>query len=215
MGTIKRVNGDYTITTVSSDDNVFISTHTVTINGNLDVVGNVTYIETHDLIVDDPFITVAGNNTGTLANALFQEQGLVTQTSSNTYAGLRFNNATTAWEISSNVYANGAPISSYSTIGNGAPPGGDLYTIQYHAPGNVFGGLAGYYVDIGNLAVFLQAQQVFGNIDPAVPLAVANSVSLYHNAPAGSGGTGLYFKSPTQQDELVSKTKAIVFAIIF
>ena len=53
----------------------------------------------------------------------------------------------------------------------------------------------------------------FGNIATA-PTAVANSVAVFHNAE-GSGGTGLYVKSPSVEDELVSKSKAIVFAIIF
>lgn len=215
MATTKQVNGDYTITTVSSNDNVFVNTHTVIINGNLDVVGNVTYIETNDLIVDDPFITVAANNSGTFGNALFPQQGLVTQTSNTTHAGLRFNNVTDSWEVSSNVYANGAAITAYEAIGNGGPPGGDLYTVQFHAPGNVLAGVPEFRVDLANSAVVLQGQQVFGNLQPFAPIAVANSVSLYHNAPAGSGGTGLYFKSLTQEDELVSKTKAIVFSIIF
>jgi len=39
-------------------------------------------------------------------------------------------------------------------------------------------------------------------------------VALYSNA-VGSGGTGLYFTSAAANDELVSKSKAIVFAIIF
>jgi hypothetical protein len=66
---------------------------------------------------------------------------------------------------------------------------------------------------VANVKVTLQGHQVFGNIATA-PAAVANSVAVYHNAK-GSGGTGLYVKSPSVEDELVSKSKAIVFAIIF
>ena len=73
MATYKRIDGDYNITTLSSDDNVTITTHTVIINGNLDVQGNVTYIETTDLIVDDPFILLAANNTGSGSGALFPD----------------------------------------------------------------------------------------------------------------------------------------------
>ena len=88
MATYKRIDGDYNITTLSSDDNVTITTHTVIINGNLDVQGNVTYIETTDLIVDDPFILLAANNTGSGSGALFPEQGVVTQTGNVTFAGI-------------------------------------------------------------------------------------------------------------------------------
>jgi hypothetical protein len=54
---------------------------------------------------------------------------------------------------------------------------------------------------------------VLGNIG-ATPTATANAAALYNKAE-GSGGTGVYVKSLTVDDELVSKTKAIVFGIIF
>ena len=215
MATQKRIDGDYVITTINPPDDVIINTNTVKINGNLDVVGNLTYIETTELKVDDPFITVAANNTGTVGTATFPEQGLVAQTSATTFAGLRFNNSTLTWQISPNVDANGAPISAYSDIGSAAAGsvGGPLFSVQYHDAGNVFGGSAYYSVDAANSRVTLQGDQLFGNIGTA-PSAVANSVALYHNE-AGSGGTGLYFRAPATQDELVSKSKAIVFSIIF
>ena len=214
MATYKRVEGDYHIISVEDNDNVIIDTHTVKVYGNLDVVGNVTYIETNELTVDDPFITVAGNNNGTIGTAQFQQQGLVTQTSNTTYAGLRFNNATLTWQISPSVTSAGAPISSYTDIGTAAAGSvaGPLYSIQYHDAGNVFGGSAYYTVDYANSRVRLNGDQVFGNIGTA-PTAVANSVAVYHNE-IGSGGTGMYVKSAAVEDELVSKTKAIVFALI-
>ena len=53
----------------------------------------------------------------------------------------------------------------------------------------------------------------YGNIG-STPLAVSNSVVVYNKA-VGSGGTGLYVVSSSVNDELVSKSKAIVFGIIF
>lgn len=214
MSTQKRIDGDYVITTINPPDDVIINTNTVKINGNLDVVGNLTYIETTELKVDDPFITVAANNTGTLGTATFQQQGLVTQTSASTFAGLRFNNSTQTWQISPSVDANGAPLSAYEDLdtGGGGVPGAPDQSVQFNSSGS-FGGDADFTFDAGNSAVRLQGHQVFGNIVSA-PAATANSVALYHNAE-GSGGTGLYVKSPTVEDELVSKTKAIVFGIIF
>jgi hypothetical protein len=216
MATYKRIDGDYNITTLGTDDNVLITTHTVIIDGNLAVEGNVTYIETTDLIVDDPFILIAANNTGSGNSALFPEQGVVTQTGGSSFAGIRFNNPTGTWQVSASVAANGAPITAYEDLAlasNAALPGGNILDIQYNATGNTFGGSDTYTFDAGNVRVTLQGHQIFGNIATA-PTAVANSVALYHNA-LGSGGTGLYVKSPAVEDELVSKTKAIVFGIIF
>jgi len=141
---------------------------------------------------------------------------MVTQTGGAAFAGIRFNNPTNTWQVSPSVYSNGAPITAYADIGlaaNTALPGGGIADIQYKLTANTFGGNTEYQWDAGNTRVTLQGHQVFGNIVTA-PTAVANSVALYHNA-LGSGGTGLYVKSPAVEDELVSKTKAIVFGIIF
>ena len=217
MATYKRVEGDYNIISVdpSDGDNVNITTHTVNLTGNLKVTGNVTYIDVTELTVEDPFITVAANNTGSIGTATYQQQGVVAQTSGNTFAGLRFNNGTLTWQISPNVDANGAPITAYTDIGTATAGsvGGPLYAIQYHDIGNVFGGSAYYSVDYANSRVTLNGDQLFGNIGTA-PAAVANAVAVYHNE-IGSGGTGLYVKSVAVEQELVSKNRAIVFSIIF
>ena len=214
MSTTKRISGDYNIASIEPSDNVVISTHTVTINGNLDVLGNTTQIETTELTVEDPFITVSSNNTGNLSTALFQEQGLVTQSSSNSFAGIRFNNSTEEWEISPSVAANGAPVTAYQPIGLAAAanPGGDNNDIQFKASANSFGGNSNFTFN-GSDTVTLTGQLVYANIG-STPSATANAVTLYSKVE-GSGGTGMYIKSNTADEELVSKSKAIVFGIIF
>lgn len=213
MPTQKRIDGDYVITTINPFDDVIVNTNTMVINGNLNVIGNLTTIETTELKVDDPFITVAANNTGTLGTAVFPNQGLVAQTSSNTFAGLRFNNSTQTWQISPSVDANGAALSTYVTLDSGGIgiPGAPSTAIQFNASG-VFAGNAALTFDVANSAVVLQGHQLFGNIGTA-PAAVANSVAVFHNAE-GVGGTGLYVRSSTVQDELISATKAIAFGLI-
>jgi hypothetical protein len=205
MATHKRVDGTYYIETINNIDNVEITTHTVKVFGNLDVQGNITYIDTTELDITDPFITLAANNTGVYSNV-----GILTQKTSGpaTYASLRFNTTTGTWQISpdNSTFAN---IASGNVSTN---PGGVNTNIQFNSAG-AFGGNANYAFDVANVKVTLQGHQVFGNIATA-PAAVANSVAVYHNAE-GSGGTGLYVKSPSVEDELVSKSKAIVFAIIF
>jgi hypothetical protein len=205
MATHKRVDGTYYINTVNSIDNVEITTHTVKVFGNLDVQGNITYIDTTELEVTDPFITLAANNTGAYSNV-----GILAQKASapNTYASLRWNTTSGTWQISSDN-------STFVDIASGntsTTPGGANTDIQFNNAGG-FGGNVNYSFDVANARVTLQGHQVFGNIATA-PAAVANSVSVFHNAE-GSGGTGLYVKSPSVEDELVSKSKAIVFAIIF
>jgi hypothetical protein len=205
MATHKRVDGTYYIETINNIDNVEITTHTVKVFGNLDVQGNITYIDTTELDITDPFITLAANNTGAYSNV-----GILAQKSSgpNTYASLRWNTNSGTWQISSDN-------STFVDIASGntsTSPGGANTDIQFNNVGG-FGGNVNYKFDVANARVTLQGHQVFGNIATA-PAAVANSVAVFHNAE-GSGGTGLYVKSPSVEDELVSKSKAIVFAIIF
>jgi hypothetical protein len=55
---------------------------------------------------------------------------------------------------------------------------------------------------------------VLSNIGTA-PTAVANSVAIYNNAP-GAGATGLYtVGTTTAADEVISLTRARLYAIIF
>ena len=216
MSTYKRVDNDYNIISISpeSGDNVNITTHTVNITGNLAVVGNVTYIHSEDLIVDDPFITVAGNNTGNIGTAVFQTQGMVAQSSSTTYAGIRFNNGTLNWEISPSVDANGAPITSYAEIGTASAgaPGTPANSVQFNSS-NTFAGDAAFVWDNTGKKLTIQGTLGLGNVGTP-PSAVANTAILYHNA-IGSGGSGVYAITATDDVELVSKSKAIVYAIIF
>jgi len=191
MSTYKRIDGDYNIISIdpSIGDNVNVTTHTVNITGNLDVKGNVTYINTEELTVEDPFITVAGNNTGNLSTADFQEQGLVAKTSSATFAGLRFNNASLEWEISPNVDADGGPLTAYQAIGTSAAgsPGQPLNSVQFNSA-NTFGGSSNLTFD---------------------------SAVLYHKQSSGVGGSGVYVSTSSKDVELIDKQAALVYSIIF
>ena len=200
MATVKNTSGDYTITV----DN---GTGTMTINAAyLNVEGNITYVD--DLSVTDAFITVAANNTGTV-----DYMGMVGQTGPTSFAGLRFNVNTNEWEISPSVASNGAPISSYVAIStaSGTLPGAPNTSVQFNVA-NTFTGSSSFLFDDGNSKLTLTGHMAYGNT--ATPTAVANAVALYSNV-MGSGGTGLYFVNGSTGDELVSKSKAIVFNLIF
>lgn len=215
MTTHKRVDGDYIITTTDSGDFVTVNTHTMEINGNLNVRGNLTYIEVSELKVDDPFITVAANNTGTTGTAVFQNQGLVTQTSSSTFAGLRFHNPTAEWQISDNVTEAGDPISAYQPIGvaSAGLPGSPVDSIQFNAGSGTFGGSANLLYHAANSEIALRGHVSLSST-VAPPGTTADAVNVYGGAE-GAGGTGVYVRSATVNDELVSRSAAIVYSIIF
>jgi hypothetical protein len=207
MSTYKFTSGDYKITIGPTLDGQGLGT--MTINGNLDVVGNVTYIHTQDLIIDDPFITVAANNNGSI-----DYMGIVGQTGPTTFAGLQFNAIIEQWEISPSVDAAGGAIFPYVPIATGnASSGGANTNVQFNNGLGGFGGDANLSYDYTTGTLTLQGHEVFGNIGLA-PTPVANAVAVYNRA-IGAGGTGLYVISNDVNDELVSKTKAIIFGIIF
>jgi hypothetical protein len=201
MATYKNISSDWYITVDSGQGTIYI-------DGNLDVAGNITYVS--DIAVNDAFIIVAANNTGTV-----NDMGLVATKVANTaWAGLRFDVSANAWQISSSVYGNGVPVAAYANIlttSSTANAAGSNTQIQFNQ-GGTFGASANLTFDYGNNKLTMLGYQVFGNT--ATPANVANAVALYSNV-TGSGGTGLYFTSASANDELVSKSKAIVFAIIF
>jgi hypothetical protein len=106
---------------------------------------------------------------------------------------------------------------------------GDNNFNYYHANGNVVLGntlvannatIGTYnntdltlYAD-GTGHVFLQDVLKMQFITDPTPSNVASTVQLLANTP-GSGGTGLYFVNSSGSDELISKKKATVLALIF
>ena len=208
MATYKRIDGDYAITTLNSADNVTITTHTLEVVGNLDVSGNLTYINVTELNIQDPFILLNASNTGSYAS----NSGVLTHTAASTFAGIRYNATATQWEISSSTDTTGL-TGTWSAIATGtATVAGANTQVQFN-DGGAFGANANLTFDKAVSKLTVLGQMVLGNIG-TTPSSTANAAALYNNVE-GSGGTGVYVKSSTVDDELVSKSAAIVFAIIF
>jgi hypothetical protein len=202
MATYKNISDDWYI---SLDGGI----GTIYIDGNLDVTGNITYVS--EIAVNDAFIIVAANNVGSV-----NDMGLIATVNANTgtYAGLRFDTVANTWQISSRVFANGAPITAYANLAAGGTgiPGGNINDIQINNGSGGFTASNNFEFDIANSKLTLIGHQALANV--ATPANVSNSVVIYSNA-VSAGGTGLYFTSAAANDELVSKSKAIVFSIIF
>lgn len=207
MATYKRVDGDYNIVTINPPDNVVVSTNTLVVQGNLDVEGNLTYINVQELNVKDPFIVLNSSNTGTYPS----NSGVLTHTAVSTFAGIRYDATAGVWEVSSSTDATGL-TGTWSPISTGGAIGGANTDVQFN-DGGLFGGNANFTFDKATSKVKITGQMVLGNIN-TTPVATANSAALYNKAQ-GEGGTGVYVRSTTADDELVSKTVAKKFALIF
>ena len=201
MATYKNISSDWYISVDSGVGTIYV-------DGNLDVAGNITYVS--DIAVNDAFIIVAANNTGTVTS-----MGLVaTRVANTSYAGLRYNSTANAWQISTSVSANGAPVAAYANIATGtATVGGANTQVQFNDSG-AFGATANLTFDksINQLTITAGSQRL-GNIG-AAPAAVANSAVLYNLAP-DLGASGVYARTSSTQDELITAVRARLFSIIF
>jgi hypothetical protein len=206
MSTYKIVNDNYTIN-CGLTGNAYTGVFTVNA-ANIQFNGNITTTGSNTTVFD--FITVAANNTGAIT-----DMGLLGQTSANTYAGLRFDTVANTWQISSSVTNTGTAIAPYANLlttgGNIGAAGSDTQ-IQFNKSG-VFGANVNLTYDYANSILTIQGTQVLGNIG-TTPSTPSNAVALYNNT-IGGGGTGLYVLSSGVNQELVSKSKAIVYGIIF
>ena len=214
MSTHKRVNGDYAISTVGASDNVSITTHTVTITGNLIVAGTQTTVNSVDTDIADRLIVLNKGESG--AGVTGNISGIQLDRGSATDARLVYVESVDAWHLDQ---GNGTlvpivrSLTGLTEVVDDTSPqlGGDLdinsNSIVSTSNGNIAISPNGSGITIINSAIKLSEES-----DPS---GEANVTKLYAKE-AGSGGTGLYFVTDTfGPDELVSKSKAIVYGIIF
>lgn len=208
MATYKRVDGDYNIITINPEDYVIVDTHTLTVMGNLDVEGNLTYINVTELNVKDPFIVLNSSNTGVYPT----DSGILTHTAVSTFAGIRYDQTANVWQLNYGDTNSTGLTGTWANITTGGAVGGANTQVQFNDDGSL-GGNANFTFDKATSKVTVQGQMILGNIG-TTPSAPANAAALYNNI-MGTGGTGVYVRSTTVDDELVSKKQAIVFGIIF
>ena len=223
MATVKRLSGDYNLYTYdasgSIDGNVGITTHTVTITGNLNVTGTQTTVNSTDTNIQDRLILLNDGESG--AGVTGNLSGLEVDRGSETNARLVYVESTDKWSIDNGTGTVTAIATSAS--GNGGIEnvvedttpqlGGDLdvngQSIVSASNGNIIIAADGSGIlHVDGSAMRLQNEG-------SDPTGQSGYTTVYAKT-AGSGGTGLYAVSgTTSADELVSKSKAVVFGIIF
>jgi hypothetical protein len=246
MSLTKRIDGDYTIETIGAFDNVRVNTDTMTIDGNLVVLGSggIVSIETVNMQITDNVIHLNQGELGagitddeTWGNEIpagpVKSSGIRIKRGSLNDVGVRYNDFTNTWQLTNdgiawediavgavglfNVHEDTTPAlggdldvngwkivsnTGEDTNSNGTTDTLDI-TIEPAA-----GGL--FKVNSDSTGSGISIEQQSG--DPAGTEPGYNKV---YSKATGAGGSGLYFKSSTDTDELVSKTKAIVFGIVF
>jgi hypothetical protein len=219
MSVTKRIsNGDYNLTTAAAAANVVVTTDTFKIFGNLFVQGNTSVINVANISTADPTITLNSNVT-----VPFQGNSGIQINRGIGYAepALYWNETVLAWQTVTNI----ADIGTYINIGSGAGTGSVGTGVAGHLP--YYATSTDTVVDAGNNLTWNGANllTITGNVQTTglrfantagVPAVVTGNIALSGNTTGGSvGGTGIYFNNNVESDELVSKTKAIAYSIIF
>lgn len=212
MSEVKKVTGDYTIDPTGS---VNLNSNT-TITGNLTVIGATTTVTTTDTNITDRVLLLNNGESGagisgrysglefdrgSLDNAflVFDENDDSLKYSTDngsTYVGLLTGSGSgitavvddTTPQLGGNLDVNGRSVVSTSS--------GDIVL----APDGT-----------GNTRV---SSPIRLDDEGGAPTQVAGATLLYA-ATAGGGGTGVFFVDGSTSDELVSKSKAILYGLIF
>ena len=203
--------------------NVGVGEGYLIINGNLLVQGTAIASNTTILETTAPFILAGEDNLGPGNPLGYGNLGLVVQTGGGnvlpTYATIQFNGNINAWQVSSNTTSgNTGAVGTYANLlveGGSIPatPAGSNTQVQFNNA-SVLGASAAFTFDIADNSLALDGQINLAHLG-ATPGNVISNTVISADA-AGSGGTGIYFvDADNTQDELVSKSKAIVFGIIF
>tara|TARA_R110000868_G_scaffold139909_4_gene355094 strand:- start:955 stop:1608 length:654 start_codon:yes stop_codon:yes gene_type:complete len=217
MSTTKRVSGDYNISSVDvSTDNVIITTHTVTVNGNLTVTGTTTSVETTNTEISDNTITLNNGESG--AGVTAGTSGIEVDRGSSANVELRWNESSSYWELTEDgstytqiTTSAGAGIAS--VVADTTPQlGGNLDINGF----NITSARSNEDIVInpngtGKLEVASELKLLEVGSDPS---AVATHTFVYAKNP-GAGQTGLYVANTTRTDEVASNKRARLYGLIF
>ena len=215
MTTYKRINGNYDIVTLGTDDEVSITSSALTVTGNLTVQGTTTTVNSTDLDIKDRVVVLNKGETGAGVTGTYA--GLEVDRGTLQEAKLVYDDSQDQWVLDQ---GDGILIpivkseSGFTDLIDDKSPqlGGDLdvngFRIISVSDGNIVLAPDGTgMLQIDNAAVRLQNEA-------SDPTGEAGHTTVYSKAP-GPGGSGLYAVTDTTSDELVSKTKAIIYSIIF
>lgn len=218
MSVTKRIGtGDYNLATVTPGANVIVTTDTLKIYGNLYVQGNTSVVNVANISTADPTITLNSNVTTPFAGNSGIE---VFRGPSYAMPAVLWNESQSVWQLTTNV-ANPSSYSNIQSGGGGTVVYGDAGQLTYYAVSgttlaNTTSNLTWNGANLLTITGNVQTTRLRFANTAGIPASVTGNITLSGNTTGGSaGGTGIYFNNNTESDELVSKTKAIAYSIIF
>ena len=204
MANFTRFNGTWTITGVDATSNVQVNSHTLIVGGNLKVLGSIANVSATNTQITDNIITLNQGETGAGVTAVYSgievDRGALVKTS------IRWNESTSRWALTTDGSVFVPIVTGTKGIqGVGEDP-------QPQLGGNL---------NVLSRTIFSSNNEVV-KFDTNIALqttTVAPSVwsgynVLYSKTPE-SGGSGLYItNTTTQQQELITKSKALFYALM-
>jgi hypothetical protein len=219
MSIVKNVSGPYIINTINHDDPIILDSNVVIINGNLQVIGNSTTISSTNTGISDNIITLNNGLGPTTTPSL--DAGIAIDRGNSANVSLKWNETAKKWQIT-NDYTSGSTFYNIVATTTGNTRVVDDASPQLGANLN----LAGFsIVDTVSQYLYLDPTngvKLDGNIyikkTSGAPAPIGlNNYNIITSSNVGTGGTGLYVTNDegTTNQELITKSRAVVYAIIF
>jgi hypothetical protein len=214
MSIIKNASGPYVIRTINSSDPIILESGNVIINGNLFARGNSTTISTTNTDVYDNIITLNRGVEGVpLLNA-----GITVVRGTSPNVDIRWHESSQNWQITNDgsvFYDLVATTTGNTRLVDDANPqlGANLNTANFAIRNNDGENVYIDPVTALRLDGNLQLKKVAGF--PAPPIVSNYNIVMASNV--GTGGTGLYVTNDEgiSNQELITKSRAVVYSIIF
>jgi hypothetical protein len=216
MSYTQRFSDNYKLESIGGSGTVEIEATSLTVTGNLIVAGSSTEVNSTDLAITDKTIVLNKGESGAGVTSPVHA-GIEIERGSLTNVGVRYNDTSDKWELTNDG-------STWSNILSGATAG-ILNVVEDITPqlggaldvnGNMITSASNgdIIIDPNGTGLLKINHEVSLQEQGSDPSSTSSYNKLYAKTPS-EGGSGVFFVNSTTSDELVSKTKAMVFALIF
>lgn len=217
MSIIKNSGGPYVIHTINLTDPIILDSGNVIVNGNLFVRGNTTTISTTNTTLYDNIIELnsglAGTGQGPTLNA-----GIQVDRGTSANVSLIWNEGTKNWTVTNNgtTYYNIVATTTGNTrvVDDASPQlAANLNTAGYSLVNNSSNNI---YMD-PTVALQLDGNLQMKKYAGGGTLTSVSNYVLMTASNSSTGGTGLFITTDDGivNQELITKARAVVYAIIF
>ncbi len=215
MSHTQRFSDNYKLESIGGAGTVEIEATSLTVTGNLIVAGTNTAVNSTNLDIADKTIVLNKGETGAGVTSPFHS-GIEIDRGTLTNTGLRYNDTSNKWELTNDgsTWADilsGASAGILNVVEDITPQLGGALDVNGQT---ITSASNGDIVMDPNGTGQLKINHAISLHNESDPSATADYNKLYAKTPS-EGGSGVFFVNSTTSDELVSKTKAMVFALIF